>query len=112
MKRATKIIGTVTVPEGYTARQNYEYAAWFRQHKLDAGTYPVLALAEPRSTYEEGAAWAEVPSTITAACLQSGFGGVGYGPDNAGKSEIGKRDVKHLELYRGRDNTTTEWILK
>jgi hypothetical protein len=76
----------VTAP--VVKRETYEFAAWFRDHELKPGTYPVKY--ETYNGYPYHYLRVEVPSTIKNACLVSCFGGVQYGPDTAGQREIGK----------------------
>ena len=39
--RETTVLGSVTVTEPFRVRQQYETAAWFRDHEVKPGTYPV-----------------------------------------------------------------------
>lgn len=82
------LLGHVTVDDSAKIeRQSFEVAAWFRDHKLTPGTYPVYSGG--LGDYGVPIYYAEIPSTITAACLVSLFGGVSYGPDTAGQREVG-----------------------
>jgi hypothetical protein len=109
MSRDKVQIGIVTIGQGCTSRETYEYAAWFRLHKLEAGDYPVFAIVNPQTTYEKCLAFAYVPSKIVDACLQSGFGGIGYGEDRAGKAEIGRAETRTITLWREADGKRTTW---
>lgn len=100
-----KQIGTLTIGANVTEQEHYEFAAWFRNHELQPGTYPVWA------SKQDHCAYAQIPSTITSAYLGSQFGGVAYGQDTAGKAEIGKSTNYHLSLWRGFDDKRTEWVL-
>jgi hypothetical protein len=86
-------IGTFTVLAPHEVTQYYEYAAWYRTHKIEPGIYTVFA--KPNGHGQNSYA-VVLKSVITKACLQSGFGGVGYGEDTAGKREIGKQDTYTL----------------
>lgn len=83
-----QVVGTLTVPNNVTLHQSYETAAWFRDHKVKPGVYPVFA--KPNGHYDQLMYGVILDTVITAACFQSLFGGVGYGEDRAGKSELGK----------------------
>jgi len=85
-------VGWFTITEPMVRRQLYEYAAWFRDHELQPGRYPVMAARVMGCAAKHGELQLaiKVPSKIIDACLISGFGGVNYGPDTAGKAEIGR----------------------
>jgi hypothetical protein len=84
-------VGWLIVHAPFVRRQLFEFAAWFRDHQLQPGRYPVIAarthgVGAMNGDIELGA---EVPTKIVDACFTSGFGGVLYGPDTSGPREIG-----------------------
>jgi hypothetical protein len=87
---SARVVGTLTVQE-VTLRQHYETAAWFRDHKVKPGEYPVFA--KPNGSYNQLMYGVVLDTVITAACFQSLFGGVGYGEDKAGQREVGKEST-------------------
>lgn len=100
-----RVVGHITIPPGVIKRELYECAAWFRDHALTPGTYPVVLNIRHLNTFngertvEVG--WdcyltaLNVPSTIVAAYLGSLFGGVPIGPDRTGPREIGQPSACH-----------------
>lgn len=98
MKDGT-VVGHVTVPAGKVKRETYEYAAWFRDHKMEPGTYEVVF--RKYNGYPYFVLDATIDTTIVDACLISGFGGVHYGPDTAGQREIGKKSTIAINEYLG-----------
>lgn len=89
--RHGEIVGHIVVTEPVVKRESFEVAAWFRDHELKPGTYPVKY--ETYNGYPHHFLRVEVPSTIKKACLISLFGGVGYGPDTAGQRAIGQEST-------------------
>lgn len=100
-----RVVGHVTIPPGVVKREHYECAAWFRDHALTPGTYPVTLRIDKLHTWngERTIELAQdcyltaldVPSTIVAAYLGSLFGGVPIGPDRTGPREIGRESTTH-----------------
>jgi len=88
-----RVLGSLKVLEGAIEREHFECAAWFRDHKLDPGEYPIC---EFKSRYGGSYHGAYVPSVVVDAFLGSLFGGVHYGPDRSGPREIGRRGVKFI----------------
>lgn len=100
-----RVVGHITIPAGVIKRELYECAAWYRDHALTPGTYPVTLNIRSRGTWT-GERWIEferdcyltaldVPSTIVGAYLGSLFGGVPIGPDRTGPREIGQPSTCH-----------------
>ncbi len=81
------------VQEGETKREHYEFAAWYTDHQLEAGDYPI----------ETGrASWGNyyicyVPSTIIKEENGSYFGGVRIGDSST--SNIGKESSYKFYWY-------------
>jgi len=98
------VVGHVDIPPGTTYRELFEFAAWYRNHEYVPGRYPVKLVSLDR--YGECQLVAvDVPTKITAANFRSHFGGVGYGEDTAGRSEIGNDDSAHYVVGHGYDRT-------
>lgn len=96
------LVGHLVVPENVPfQRQTYEVAAWFRDYRLDAGTYEVFVYRDTMHSAARDFLYAEVPGTVVRACLISLFGGVGYGPDTAGERAIGERGTYRLRAWLG-----------
>jgi hypothetical protein len=93
-------VGWLTISTPFVRRELYEFAAWFRDHQLQPGRYPVMAARYsgigPKSGEIQLAA--SVPSKIVDACFTSGFGGVLYGPDTAGPREVGTESSYVLRI--------------
>lgn len=86
----TKLAGTLRVKAAFMIRETYEVAAWFRDHAVYPGEYPVYAKPNEQGQLTH---YVSLHTVITDACLQSLFGGIGYGADNAGEREIGKQQM-------------------
>lgn len=96
------LVGYVTIEPGTIKRENYEVAAWYRDIVLDPGTYEVrFRKADWQRDYEIGDLVAEVPGVCVKACLVSLFGGVSYGPDEAGRRAVGVRHTVTVRQWLG-----------
>jgi hypothetical protein len=97
------VIGHLTIGEGVKETEHYEFAAWYRDHALTPGVYPVVIVDVGYESYFDEAkiprddprrysytAIAVIPSVITGANLGTYFGGVPVGKDTAGEREIGR----------------------
>lgn len=90
-------VGWLKVEPGVKVRQYYEVAAWFSVHALTPGIYKICEYQPPYAG-SRPVFGVYVASTITDACKASLFGGVSYGPDTAGQSEIGTASEKFLHV--------------
>jgi hypothetical protein len=86
-------VGVLVVTQPFKVMEHFEFAAWYREHEVQPGRYPII-VGSYLSWEKECRATAKVKTKVTAACLQSHFGGVGYGQDTAGKREVG-REYEH-----------------
>jgi len=101
------LVGHLVVPGNVPfQRESYEIAAWFRDYRLDAGTYEVF-IYRPETRSLGDFLYCEVPGTVVRACLISLFGGVGYGPDTAGERAVGERGTYRLRAWLGYDDEAT-----
>ena len=105
-----QIVGFITIKPGTIEHESFEFAAWFRDHELRPGVYPVvLDFDEQWVGYRPECTpyrcnfrlSARVPSVIKDACLVSSFGGMQYGPDSAGQREIGTESEYHVRVGYG-----------
>lgn len=89
------LLGHVTIDDtAQIVRESMQVAAWFRDHKLTPGTYPVYA--GKMGQYGIPTYYADIPTTIVDACIVSLYGGVAYGPDTSGQREIGTASTRRV----------------
>jgi hypothetical protein len=86
------LVGRLRLTAPFVRRELYECAAWFRDHQLQPGLYPVIAARirgiGPKNGDMQLAC--RVPTTIVAAYFGTLWGGVAIGPDQSGPREVGK----------------------
>lgn len=87
MTTAQTLLGHLIIPATFKHRELFEFAAWFRDHEITPGSYPVYL--QRMGSYGVPVYLVEVPTTVVDANFRSHFGGVGYGEDTAGQKEIG-----------------------
>ena len=82
-------IGTLTVTSPFTQMQSYETAAWYTEHEVQVGTYPVYYVIS------DGRAGVVVTlkTKVKSCYLGTLYGGVSVGKDTYGQSCVGKSDT-------------------
>lgn len=106
-----QVVGYLTIPAGIVKRESFECAAWYRDHALVPGVYPVtLNISKlwdwngERTVLFERDCYLtalDVPSTVVAAYLGTLWGGMPIGPDKAGPREVGTASTCHEHVSFG-----------
>jgi hypothetical protein len=82
-------IGVLKVTVPFTQMQNYETAAWYTEHEIQPGTYPVYYSASGG----RAGLLVKLNTKVKSCYLGTLYGGVAVGKDTYGQSRVGKSDT-------------------
>ena len=79
-------IGTLDIAKEFTQMQQYETAAWYTEHEVQVGTYPVYYVISGG----RAGLIVTLKTKVKSCYLGTLYGGVSVGEDTYGKSQVGK----------------------
>jgi hypothetical protein len=79
-------IGTLVITKEFTQMQHYETAAWYTEHEVQVGTYPVYYVISGG----RAGLIVKLKTKVKSCYLGTLYGGVSVGEDTYGKSQVGK----------------------